>query len=124
LTRLGPAVLLASAALSPAGAQERLPWAEPARACLDGDTRAFATLHGDVAGGAVRLVVHRADGTRELCEVEPAGRLRGRAPAPSGAYAPRSEDRAFFLERRCVDARRVESESGAILGWLAYPACG
>jgi hypothetical protein len=31
---------------------------------------------------------------------------------------------AFFLERRCVDARRVDAPDGPVLGWLAYPACG
>ena len=32
--------------------------------------------------------------------------------------------RAFMLERRCVDAWRVEDAQGRELGWLAYPACG
>ena len=120
---MGAALLATPVALGAVVAQERIPWAEQARACLDGDVEAFATLAGVLADGTWRLVVHRADGSREVCESEPSGGLRRRNPVPSGAGAPRAEDRAFFLERRCVDARRMEAEGGTILGWLAYPAC-
>lgn len=127
--RPGVAVAALLAALPPALAppargQERLAWAMAARACLAGDPHAFATLAADLPGGGARLVVHRADGTRELCEAMPAGGVRQRAPVPSAQHVPRASDPAFFLERRCVDARRVEAADGAILGWLAYPACG
>jgi len=32
--------------------------------------------------------------------------------------------RAFMLERRCVDAQRIDAPDGRELGWLAYQACG
>ncbi|MCB4821713.1 hypothetical protein [Roseicella aerolata] len=44
--------------------------------------------------------------------------------AVPGAAPPESAAPAFFLERRCVDARRVDAPDGRVLGWLAYPACG
>lgn len=116
------AALLPALAL-PARGQERLPWAMAARACLAGDQRAFVTLAAELPDGAVRLVIHRADGTREVCEAAPSGRVRQHALAPAAQPPPRAADPAFFLERRCVDARRIESADGAILGWLAYPAC-
>jgi len=31
--------------------------------------------------------------------------------------------RAFMLERRCVDAWRVDAPDGRVVGWLAYPQC-
>ncbi|MBX6373822.1 MAG: hypothetical protein IRZ13_06225 [Acetobacteraceae bacterium] len=117
------AALLPTLAL-PAQGQERLSWAMAARACLAGDQRAFVTLAAELPDGAVRLVIHRADGTREFCEALRSGRIRERAPAPAAQPSPRAADPAFFLERRCVDAQRIESADGAILGWLAYPACG
>ena len=40
------------------------------------------------------------------------------APPPEPAAT------AYFLERRCVDARRIAAPDGTVLGWLAYPACG
>ncbi|MFC7688584.1 hypothetical protein ACFQY5_02020 [Paeniroseomonas aquatica] len=45
-----------------------------------------------------------------------------RLPWP-GAPPPAASATAYFLERRCVDARRLAAPDGTILGWLAYPAC-
>ncbi len=97
----------------------------PARGCLSGDPHAFATFGSPLGAGAVRLIVHRAGGEAEICDASAEGRVLERRPAPPGLSAPRPEEPAFFLERRCVDARRLEAEDGrTILGWLAYPACG
>jgi hypothetical protein len=87
--------------------------------------RGFATFDSSLAGGEVRLILHRAEGGPEICDASPDGRVLDSRHAPPGSVrALRPEEPAFFLERRCVDARRVEAEDGAILGWLAYPACG
>lgn len=40
-----------------------------------------------------------------------------------GALPPDPAAPAFFLERRCVDARRIEAPDGRVLGWIAYPGC-
>jgi hypothetical protein len=50
--------------------------------------------------------------------------LREPLPAAPPADPADPAAAAFFLERRCVDARRIEAADGRILGWLAYPACG
>jgi len=120
----------ASAALlllaAPAAAQpERLGWEEPARACLEGDETAFVPLDPAPApGGAMRLVIHRPDGSRLICDTAPDGRVIARLPAADpAAYAPRPDATAFFLDRRCVDARRIDGPGGRVLGWRAYPGC-
>ena len=99
---------------------EALPVLAPdLRACLDGDLAAFATDAAEAAGRVTVRLWRR--GAAEDCVAE-AGRVLARQPRP-GAPPPEAAATAFFLERRCVDARRVEGPGGAVLGWLAYPAC-
>jgi hypothetical protein len=91
------------------------------RACLDGLPDAFALDAAALEAGRVRVRLRHGLATEDC--VAAAGRVASRtviaeAPPPDAA-AP-----AFFLERRCVDARRVTAPDGRILGWLAYPACG
>jgi hypothetical protein len=119
--RRSAAVLLLLAA--PAAAQERLGWEAAARACLEGDARSFVTFHAALPDGASRLLMHRPDGTRVSCEIGPDGRVRQRSVVASDAYAPPADAPAFFLERRCVDARRIDAPDGRVLGWRAYPGC-
>lgn len=100
----------------------RLPTLLPAlQACLAGLSDAFAFAAEVEAEGHVRVRL-RHDGVTEDCTTI-AGQVTSRARLadlpPPDAAAP-----AFFLERRCVDARRVDAPDGRILGWLAYPACG
>ena len=91
------------------------------RACLGGDLGAFVD---DVRpGGNGRLEIRvRRGGATERCLASPAGQVAMRLPLPDAA-PPEPAATAFFLERRCVDARRVAAPGGTILGWLAYPAC-
>ncbi|WP_165838720.1 hypothetical protein [Roseicella frigidaeris] len=109
--------------LSPPAAADtwttRLPALLPAlQACLAGLPDAFAAE--SEAEGRVRVRLRQDGGTEDCVAI--AGRVASRAPLadapPPDAAAP-----AFFLERRCADARRVEAPDGRILGWLAYPAC-
>lgn len=116
----------------PAGWTAALPALAPAlRACLGrAGPGAFATTAESGPGGEVAVTLWR-DGAATLCRAGPAGgpvldwRPLAGLPPPDPA-AP-----AFFLERRCADARRIDapqaslpgSGSGRVLGWLAYPAC-
>lgn len=103
-----------------AGAHDLSALAVPARDCLAGDVRAFATIDA-IERGMVRMVIHRDDGRVELCEFRPGAIARRAAdPArhPVSASAP-----SFFLERGCADAQRVEADDGRLIAWLAYPAC-
>jgi hypothetical protein len=101
---------------------EALPALAPAlRACLAGERAGFA-LGAEPAGeGRVTIRLWRA-AAAEDCLAE-GGRVLRREEVP-GAAPPEPAAPAFFLERRCVDARRVDAPDGRILGWLAYPACG
>ncbi len=114
-----PAVLLAAGAARAEDWTARLPALAPAlRACLAGDAAAFAVEAREEAGAVVVRLWR--DGLAERCEVAE-GTVRRRATLP-GAPPPDAAATAFFLERRCVDARRVD-HGGQVLGWLAYPAC-
>lgn len=121
---------LAAAALLPALAAQAADWTAEAgtlapalRACLAGDAAAFVTEAMPAVDGRVLVRLRRGgDGPAEDCLATPGGEVLAReairaAPPPDPA-AP-----AFFLERRCVDARRVDGPDGAVLGWLAYPGC-
>ena len=101
---------------------EALPALAPAlRACLGGEAAAFATSAAPQPGGLVLVRVHRGGGAED-CLARAAGEVVAREARP-GAPPPGPAAPAFFLERRCADARRVEAADGRVLGWLAYPAC-
>jgi hypothetical protein len=90
------------------------------RACLaDAGPAAFAT---DPAPGpeGLRVMIRGRDGAF-ACILRD-GAAPAHVPLP-GQAAPDPAAPAFFLERRCVDARRVDAPDGTVLGWLAYPAC-
>lgn len=100
----------------------RLEAFEPAlQACLAGLPDAFALGAAALEAGQVRVRLRHGAATEDCIAI--AGRVASRtvlaAAPPPDAAAP-----AFFLERRCVDARRIAAPDGRILGWLAYPACG
>ncbi|WP_372624160.1 hypothetical protein [Falsiroseomonas sp.] len=52
------------------------------------------------------------------------GVVDSRSPVAPQDTRPDLGLRTFMLERRCVDARRIEDANGRELGWLAYRACG
>jgi hypothetical protein len=105
-----------------AGWTEDLPALAPAlQACLAGLPGAFALDAVPEEAGQTGIRLHHAGGAEDC--VAAAGRVVRRAPVPDAA-PPDPAAPAFFLERLCVDARRVAAADGRILGWLAYPACG
>jgi hypothetical protein len=94
------------------------------RACLTGEPPdTFATAVTETAG-ATTVRYWRAGRVAVDCEIaaDGGGVVQARRLVP-GAPSPEAAAPAFFLERRCVDARRVDSADGTVLGWLAYPAC-
>lgn len=101
-----------------------LPFVAGLRACLATQPPgAFATTAATRPDGSVEVRLRRPDGGTALCRAAagaPAAILPDAAapPSPPDPAAP-----AFFLERRCVDARRLDGPDGSVLGWLAYPAC-
>ena len=107
-----------------AGWVEDLPALAPALlACLAGDEAGFVTGAAPQPDGLLRLRLHRGGGRgAEDCLVRPGGEVAGREARPE-APPPDPAAPAFFLERRCVDARRVAAPDGRVLGWLAYPGC-
>ena len=99
-----------------------MPLVAPAlRACLAGDVTAYVDDVGPADGGRLGIRVRRG-GATELCLANAAGQVVMRLPLP-GAPPPEAAATAFFLERRCVDARRMAAPDGTVLGWLAYPQC-
>jgi hypothetical protein len=108
-----------------AAAQEwtgSLPALAPAlRACLTGDPPGFVTAAEPLPGDLVAARVQRGSMVED-CLARASGEVLRRQARPDlPAAAPSAP--AFFLERRCADARRVEGPDGAVLGWLAYPGC-
>jgi hypothetical protein len=93
------------------------------RACLGAaGPDAFATEAYDGPDGSTRVRVWLTGAAVECRAAgDPEGGVELR-PLP-GAAPPAPATPAFFLERRCVDARRIDAPDGAVLGWLAYPAC-
>lgn len=91
------------------------------RACLAGDLAAFIDDVGPAPNGRLAVRVRRGR-TTERCLVGQGGQVAMRLPL-SDAPTPDPAATAYFLERRCVDARRVAAPDGTVFGWLAYPAC-
>lgn len=126
--RRGAVAALALLPLWPAAAatEEELAawrWGAPLfAACLGGDREAFAYGVDGRHRVLIRISIQRGDGRREVCTVHRFGAPRP-VFAPSDAPPPAPSAPAFFLERRCVDARRIDAEDGRVLGWLAYPGC-
>ncbi len=91
------------------------------RGCLEGDATAFADYAARQQAFAVAVRVRHGAET-ELCIARPDGRVLRRGPV-GDAPSPDPAAPAFFLEARCGEARRVEDDRGATLGWLARPGC-
>jgi hypothetical protein len=129
LRRAAAALLLLAL---PAVAQQP-PWWEahlhafaPAlRACIADRPGAMVVAAWPMDHGLAGARVLLPDGVREDC-VADTGRavVERRMPVAAGDRRPDEGLRAFMLERRCVDAWRVEDDAGREVGWLAYPACG
>lgn len=115
-----------------AGAQEP-PWWEthlrelaPAlRACLADRPGAMVVSGWPMNHGLAGARVLLPGGAREDCLAD-LGRAAVQRRMPVGAEDRRPDEglRAFMLDRRCVDAWRVQDDAGREVGWLAYPACG
>jgi hypothetical protein len=125
-----PAWLLALLAL-PAAAQEPgwearvREFALALRACLAGLPGAMVLEAWPMNDGKVGARLLLAGGAEERCIADPGrGAVESRAPMTPAEGRPDQGLRSFMLERRCVDAWRVEDAEGRELGWLAYPACG
>lgn len=131
--RATPAALLLLAL--PAAAQgppAAYPWwdhvrdlAPALRACLAGRPGAMVVAAAPMNHGLALARVLLPGGAREDCVADLGrGAVERRDPVPAGSRLLEEGVRAFMLERRCVDAWRVEAPDGRELGWLAYPACG
>ncbi len=113
----------------PAAAQEpgweaRVAELAPAlRACL-ADRPGAMVVEAAMRAGLVEARLLLPDGGAEGCVADPAAGSVTSRRALSGDARDRAAPRAFMLDRRCVDARRVVDAGGGELGWLAYPACG
>ena len=100
-----------------------LPSALPAlRACLEADRRGFADEAWRI--GQDRWGIRLRQGGRTIYCIARAedGVVLERLPLLQ-APPPDPAAEAFFLERRCAEARRVSAEDGTVLGWLAHPGC-
>ncbi|MBX9701881.1 MAG: hypothetical protein K2X74_20770 [Acetobacteraceae bacterium] len=98
-----------------------LAFAPALRSCLArADAAAYATQAGPDAAGAVRVLLRAGDAVLE-CRVA-GGAVQGWRILPD-APPPDPAAPVFFLDRRCVDARRVDAPDGSVLGWIAYPGC-
>ncbi len=136
--RLAAALLLLAlpaAAQGPLPAQgppPAFPWWDHARdlapalrACLAGRPGAMVVAAAPMNHGLALARVLLPGGAREDCVADLGrGAVERRGPVPAEARLPEEGLRAFMLERRCVDAWRVDAPDGRELGWLAYPACG
>jgi len=122
------ATLLALVALPAAaeGWEDRAAELAPAwRACLADRPGAMVVQAWPMKRGlAVARLLLRGD-AREDCVADPAtGAVDSRRAVSPGDRHADEGLRAFMLERRCVDARRLVDAAGREMGWLAYPACG
>lgn len=124
MRRAAAALLLVALPAAAQGWEDRLRELAPAlRACLAGRPGAMVVDAWEAAPGtAARLLL--PGGVREDCTTDAGGAVQRRDPVAPGDRRAGEGIRAFMLERRCVDAWRVEDEAGRELGWLAYPGCG
>lgn len=91
------------------------------RACLDGaGPAAFVAGATPLERDGWRVVLRDGAATADCILRD--GAVAERVPLPD-APPPDPATPAFFAERRCVDARRVDAPEGTVLGWLAYPGC-
>jgi hypothetical protein len=119
--------LLAAPALAQApGWEARVAEFAPAlRACLAGRDGAMVVLAWPMNRGLAGARLLLPGGEREDCVADLAGGgVASRQPVPPEDRRADEGVRAFMLERRCVDAWRIEDAGGRELGWLAYPGCG
>lgn len=120
-------LLLAGPALAQApGWEARVRELAPAlRACLDDRQGAMVVEAWPMNRGLVGARLLLTGGAREDCVADLGlGLVVSRNVVPAQDRRPGEGLRAFMLERRCVDAWRVDGEDGRELGWLAYPGCG
>ncbi len=120
-------LLLAGPALAQApGWEARVRELAPAlRACLADRPGAMVVEAWPMNRGLAGARLLLPGGAREDCVADPGtGAVDGRRAVEPGDRRPGEGLRAFMLERRCVDAWRVEDEAGRELGWLAYPGWG
>jgi hypothetical protein len=126
--RAALALLLAAlpAAAQEAGWERLLPgFANAMAACLRDRPGGMVIEARLPAGARMEAVTLLPDGRQELCVLDlMLGRVVTRGPLRPEHEQPGPHLRAFMLERRCVDARRVEDADGREVGWLAYPGCG
>ncbi len=114
----------------PAAAQAP-PWWDRARdlapalrACLQDRPGAMVVGAVPMNHGMALARVLLPGGAREDCVADlGTGAVAQREPVAEGQRMPDEGLRAFMLERRCVDAWRLDGADGRELGWLAYPAC-
>jgi hypothetical protein len=119
-------LLAVPAAAQDAGWERLLPgFASPMRACLHERPGGMVIDARLPAGARMEVVTLLPGGGQELCVLDlQLGRVITRDALRPQHTVPGPHLRAFMLERRCVDARRVEDANGAEVGWLAYPGCG
>lgn len=95
------------------------------RACLAGQQGAMVVMAWPMNHGLALARLRQPDGARQDCVADlGTGRVERRDPVPADSHMPGEGLRAFMLERRCVDAQRIDAPDGRELGWLAYQACG
>jgi hypothetical protein len=116
----------AAAAQGPLWTERLLELAPAMRACLAGQPpEAMVVLAWPMNHGLALSRVLLPGGVRQDCVADlGTGRIERRDPVAAGDHLPGEGVQAFMLDRRCVDARRIEDSAGRVLGWLAYPACG
>lgn len=122
----GLALLLALPAAAQEPGWERMVQAlAPAlRACLVDRPGAMVVEAWPMNRGMAGARLLLQDGAREDCVADlGTGAVDSRRPVAADDRRPGEGIRAFMLERRCVDAWRVEDTAGRELGWLAYAAC-
>jgi hypothetical protein len=127
LKALPALLLLAAPALAQApGWETRLRELAPAlRACLADRPGAMVVEAWPMNRGLAGARLLLPGGAREDCVADLGLALVvSRNVVPAEDRRPGEGIRAFMLERRCVDAWRVDGEDGRELGWLAYPGCG
>ena len=120
------ALLLATPAVAQDGWERLVPdFAPLMAACLE-DRPGAMVIHAHLPPGArLEALTLLPDGRQESCVADLiAGRVIVRDVLRPEHHGAGPHLRAFMLDRRCVDARRVDGADGREIGWLAYPGCG